>query len=78
VIKDYASNISLAANYQELKVEAEVFDFYKNQANVDTCFNFEKDIRYLVTFIKDPLLYRVHRPDEFAPIMSKNKEYSFN
>jgi hypothetical protein len=31
-----------------------------------------------VTCIKEPLIYRVHRPDEFAPVLSREKEYSFN
>jgi UDP-N-acetylglucosamine pyrophosphorylase len=78
VTKDYASNISMAQYYQIIRLEAEIYDFGRDEVREGRCSNFEKDLRYLLTCIKDPLLLSVPRLNEFAPVLSKSRDYSFN
>lgn len=77
LVEDYASSISLAQHYQQVELTEQVSNFEADRVEPRKCFNFEKDIRYLTTCVKDPLLYKVVRGSDFAPICSRDGEYSF-
>lgn len=56
------------------KIE-KVFNIKTNKIESRSCYSFEKDIRDLVSCVADPILFKVSREKEYAPIISKSDKY---
>jgi hypothetical protein len=42
------------------------------------CYSFEKDIRDVISCVKDPILYKVSRENDYAPVTTKTKGYALS
>jgi hypothetical protein len=77
IVADYNNNLFLAEKYRVVAKSERVYNTQTWKIEQRSCYSFEKDIRDFLSCIKDPILYKVERGREYAPVCSKNDSYCF-
>lgn len=75
IVTDYNNNLFLAEKYRVLAKTEKVYNTKTWKLELQNCFSFEKDIRDFLTCVDDPILFKVERGREYAPICSRNDSY---
>ncbi len=78
IIADYNNSLFLAEKYHVIHKEEQVYNFRFFKTEPSECYSFEKDLRDVISCVKDPLLYKVPRKDQYVPILTKNKGYALS
>ena len=75
IVSDYNSNLFLAEKYHVLSKVERVHNIKMWKTEKRLCYSFEKDIRDLVGCVNDPILFRVSRSEQYAPIWTRDGQY---
>lgn len=75
LVADYNHSLFLAEKYRVIAKPEKVFNITTNRSEQRACYSFEKDIRDLISCVAEPILFKVAREEQYAPICSKSDKY---
>ena len=77
IVENSQKELFMAENYQLIKKEEKAYNYWLDRSENAECYSFERDIRNCISEIEEPELLVVERERSFLPVLTVDKEYSF-